>query len=582
MRHFWANVYLFAVATLFLASCATEDTATLKARAELRDHLLPYDASSFIKQASEGKLDNVKMYLSAGMEPDVYIAGTALVAAAANGHADICRLLLEHDADEDARSYTHTALMSACQNDHYDVAKLLIEWKADVNARTVAGTALTLAAARGHCEIIDLLVKNKAKINKATRPREWTPLMFAAVYGQSDAIETLADLGADLNQKDMYGKTALDLASEYGQDGVLTTLLEKGADASNKPEWWRLLASGKDVNEAMRAAIARGDSNAIRQLVARGADPNGEAFDTMPLLLWAIYNNFFDGAKTLLECGANPNVTGRDGMTAFDYAIQQRDFDLAKVLRPDLSKKIEALAKTETKRLKYEIEEPPTEKAGVATDYDFDLTGQASTDTASVDQTVSAQVTAAEAVAAPTQGTYLDTAKAATTAKPAKEHSGPLVPSVPGKTKQTFRLNSPQVGIDQIGSKDLKADREKLDSFLKHSKDEKLRKIETLPDPNKQLPPPEKGASAKPAEKKPAKPAIQTPSSKSTIDAAEESDEELLRRILKETNTGDVNDLKGLTPKGNQTPSQEARNDQLLLEQIMKSTGADTSADNIK
>jgi ankyrin repeat protein len=68
-------------------------------------------------------------------------------------------------------------------------------------------------------------------------PYRGTALTWAAANGRIDAIHTLVELGADLNQRGTFGGpdhgegvTAMHLAAQSGQREAVVTLLELGAD----------------------------------------------------------------------------------------------------------------------------------------------------------------------------------------------------------------------------------------------------------------------------------------------------------------------------------------------------------------
>ena len=76
---------------------------------------------------------------------------TPLLAAAQNGHTDICGLLLENGSDVNARDRQgFTPLLAAAQNGHTDICGLLLAHGSDVNEMDpdTKSTALHKAALR--------------------------------------------------------------------------------------------------------------------------------------------------------------------------------------------------------------------------------------------------------------------------------------------------------------------------------------------------------------------------------------------------------------------------------------------------
>ena len=108
--------------------------------------------------ALDGDLELVKLLAAAGA--DITQAGwTALHYAAFGGHTEICRFLLDHKADIDAKSPNGTTpLMLAARQGHYDTVKLLLSQVAEPNARNEAGaTALSMALRNKNMDIATLL-----------------------------------------------------------------------------------------------------------------------------------------------------------------------------------------------------------------------------------------------------------------------------------------------------------------------------------------------------------------------------------------------------------------------------------------
>lgn len=54
----------------------------------------------------------------------------------------------------------------------------------------------------------------------------YPPLLRAVVYGKSEALKALLEVGADRNARDCYGRTALDLAKKYNHSKIVEILLQ--------------------------------------------------------------------------------------------------------------------------------------------------------------------------------------------------------------------------------------------------------------------------------------------------------------------------------------------------------------------
>lgn len=88
---------------------------------------------------------------------------------------------------------------------------------------------LSVAAARGHTQIVKLLLENGADIDLFCLKNGWTALNLSAGYGHKAVVELLIDWGADPNVVNPYTKlTPLYYATVGGHHDVIRLLLEHG------------------------------------------------------------------------------------------------------------------------------------------------------------------------------------------------------------------------------------------------------------------------------------------------------------------------------------------------------------------
>jgi ankyrin repeat protein len=117
-----------------------------------------------------------------------------------------------------------SVLMLAALKGHFSLVQKLVEHDADVNK--TGWTPLHYAASAGHVKIIEYLLEHSAYID-AESPNGTTPLMMAAMYGSPEAVKVLIQAGADLQQKNQLGLSALDFAVR-GQRQNSKELIETG------------------------------------------------------------------------------------------------------------------------------------------------------------------------------------------------------------------------------------------------------------------------------------------------------------------------------------------------------------------
>lgn len=162
-------------------------------------------------------------------------------------------------------------------------------------------TALGLAAASASPEVLALLVNAGAEVD-ALGPGATTPLMRAAYYGNTGAVVTLLEHGADALAESDSGYAAFDYALEAGQEGIMKILLTHLSTAANAAEQHSLKLVEK---------VLADDEPGLLKLV-QGDHPNlhnPTGYAALPL---AVRLNRATLVKTLLNNGADPNI-GNDG-----------------------------------------------------------------------------------------------------------------------------------------------------------------------------------------------------------------------------------------------------------------------------
>jgi ankyrin repeat protein len=160
--------------------------------------------------------DAITALLRRGFDPDTRDpkGQVGLTLALQNGsNKAFAALLAWPKINVEARNaQDESPLMMAALKGNLEAVRALLARDADVNK--TGWTPLHYAASAGssqHLAIIALLLENHAYID-ATSPNGTTPLMMAAQYGSTEAVQLLLDEGADPTLRNQLKLTAADFA----------------------------------------------------------------------------------------------------------------------------------------------------------------------------------------------------------------------------------------------------------------------------------------------------------------------------------------------------------------------------------
>ncbi|CAN6352269.1 unnamed protein product [Urochloa humidicola] len=220
------------------------------------------------------------------------------------------------------------------------------------------GSALYFAAAKGHLEVCRFLVEESGVDVNCTNAYGMTPVFRAAAEGEVSALQYLLDHGGDPAIPDALGFTPLHIAAENGHFEAIRLLLSNGADAdalNNRLVAPLHTASTKGYDQAVKLLLERGaDPNRIflgvmtplllaiqasslkcvELLVEAGANLNFiNPYGPSPLIEAAM-NGLTDIVKFLLKAGADPNIFDDFERNPIMYAAKGGRRDLVEILFP--------------------------------------------------------------------------------------------------------------------------------------------------------------------------------------------------------------------------------------------------------
>ena len=312
--------------------------------------------------AASGRADAVKVLLDHGATPnaaETTTGQTAVSFAAAYGRADAIRVLAAAGAPLDVTSKVTDLTVYTEEPEDLGGGPPRRTGRGAPSKAQVAGvdrryllselvgsqgglTPLLLASRQGHFEAARTLLEAGADVNRPSAGDGTTPLLIAIINGRFDLAKFLLDNGADPTRASRNGATPLYAVLNcqwapnalypqpraYEQQTItylelMTALLDRGADPNarlRQKVWYsgyNTDFSGVDEEGATpfwRAAYAA-DVDAMKLLVARGADPN------IPTVKTPGRARGGDGQREASEGSALPPVpVGGPGVTALQAA----------------------------------------------------------------------------------------------------------------------------------------------------------------------------------------------------------------------------------------------------------------------
>ena len=230
-------------------------------------------------------------------------------------------------------------LVGAARTGDLEAIKQHIADGAEVNALHFEMPALTWAAMMGQTQAVELLLQHGADVNGRNRDNN-TALHLAMFLGHAETAELLLKSGADVNVRNDDGAIPIDvLRVPWEMTKLLTKpmgieLEQKQVEAGRAKIREILSADARFGTEilpnsqnnsisalSLSEAAFTGDIAALKQALAGGADPNTKDPQSGgTLLATAALMGHTEVVALLLEHGADINAKSRDGGTALHAA----------------------------------------------------------------------------------------------------------------------------------------------------------------------------------------------------------------------------------------------------------------------
>mmetsp|Transcript_18676 Transcript_18676/g.60380 ORF Transcript_18676/g.60380 Transcript_18676/m.60380 type:complete len:881 (-) Transcript_18676:1194-3836(-) len=283
-----------------------------------------HGGSAFVEAATFGAVDVVKLLAEKGAEPLLHDKEgvNALMAAASQGKVDATRYLLDEyftskELFDVAADSGGTALMFAAAGGHLECTKMLIEKGGDVNKRV-----------KGTPSYVESVAQQIASGKEDVEPHkdDVTALQVAAQGGHAEVVKLLLEHGADVSIADEEGATALTNAVSNDKPDVAFLLVDAGANPDDS-----YVDSNARERKLLPDAVGANNDKFAELLVRKGATCSNSLFLqaahrglnlTVPRML----------ATTTESCLVDPAFANSEAVTALIAASSEGHVEVVKAV----------------------------------------------------------------------------------------------------------------------------------------------------------------------------------------------------------------------------------------------------------
>lgn len=200
---------------------------------------------------------------------------------------------------------------------------------------------LVLASYLGELEICKLLIENDADINNNKGTKSATPLiasLYGTNNTKYDIANFLIYSGADVTKKDFHGDSPLslvfsdnigsknnyDINEENKQVELALLIISKGGNIFESGSRGNLLFYASECNNLkMVKYLVEEEMVDINIIVDKY---------NYTALMYAVCNGNYETVEYLIENGANPNLKNKYNETVYDMAIKKGNLDILNLL----------------------------------------------------------------------------------------------------------------------------------------------------------------------------------------------------------------------------------------------------------
>ena len=325
-----------------------------------------HGCSALIMAAEEGHLGVVQELANLSADVNVETTGsgtTALHQASRYGHEDVVSVLLSHGADPTKRLRDgRTPLYLSAHAGYESIIQLLLdhigEGRAEGEARAAVlkqyvdlpreegedegTTPLMQAATYGHTEALQLLIESRASVDLQSADGD-TALLLACADGHEQPAKMLLQANALMDQRGANGQTVLMTACRYGHLSLVRLLLALGAkaddtDHSGTDALSHLCEYEQEDDDEMLALLLNAKQHAPKIDAVRSSD------GSTPLHI-AADTEHDEATRQLLKAKADPNRARKvDGFTPMMIACSNGYESIMHLLMEDERVEVNAKA----------------------------------------------------------------------------------------------------------------------------------------------------------------------------------------------------------------------------------------------
>lgn len=229
-----------------------------------------------------------------------------------NGSCEIIKLLM---IDDTLGNYTsvlsnHSNLLEhATNNGLFEIVQLLIPY----GTPKIYMSCLYTACEKGYLDIVKVFIK--CKIDISNKPKKYTPLHIACIYGHINIVEYLLSIGANLNISDDNGQSPLYFACSHGHLEIVELLISRGAIVNTK-------------YDALYIACFNNHVPVVKALISHSKRMNIVYDDDKPSLIMSCRRGYTDIVKILLDTSKCESYISTCMYTAAMY----NNYEIVKIL----------------------------------------------------------------------------------------------------------------------------------------------------------------------------------------------------------------------------------------------------------